>query len=330
MDSMHTHPSMTFHPTAPTVDVSQADGRSCPRWRRVTWQRVAYPVILLALFGLSIWLNVLLTRQKAAAGTVRAELLVLPRGEVVQHLTLGFNQILADILWLKVVQVLGEPEVRASDYEWLSHALDVITTVDPQFVSAYDIGGTALAELAGRVDWSNALLEKGIAANPQVWRLPFQMGFNAFFHQHEYIRAAEYMALAARLPGRPAYVPELAARLYVEGKQPATALQFLDVMAAQTADPAILAVLNRRRGEVIIEGDLDALDRAVERYTKQHGHPPASLQELVRNRLIPSLPAEPFGGTYSYDPDRQRMISSTHPQRMHLHRAPDATLARLP
>lgn len=326
---MPAHPPMTFPSTASAAH-ARGEGNSGSRRRRVPWRVIVSPAILLSLFGLCVWLNVLLTRQIAPAETVRDELVVLPRGEVVRSLALGFNQVVADVLWLKVVQVLGQPNVSVSDYEWLAHALDVITTVDPQFVSAYDIGGTALAELAGRADWSNALLEKGIAANPQVWRLPFQMGFNLFFHQHEYVRAAEYMARAATLPGRPAYVPELAARLYVEAQQPATALQFLNVMAAQTQDHAVLTVLERRRREVMIERDVALLDRAVDLYRTQTGRHPSSLHELVQSRLIPAIPAEPFGGTYLYDLDRERVISSTHPQRMHLYQAPDETLAQLP
>jgi hypothetical protein len=325
MDSMHPHPPIAFESSVSSAEWSA----TAPRHWQVPWGWISF-LSIVVLVSACITLQVLLDAQVDKTIVAREELGQLPRGEVLKPMLLGFDGLGADLLWLNIIQVLGEEEVRASDYEWLAHALDVVTTLDPQYVYAYDIGGVALAELAGRVDWSNALLEKGIAANPQAWRLPFQVGFNAFFHQHDYVRAAEYMALAARLPGRPAYVPELAARLYVEGKQPATALQFLDVMAAQTQDQAVLAVLERRRGEVIIERDVEVLDRAVERYRKRTGRHPSSLHELVRTRLLPSLPVEPFGGSYQYDADRQRVISSTHPQRMHLHRAPGATLARLP
>ncbi|HEX7767888.1 MAG TPA: hypothetical protein VF443_14330 [Nitrospira sp.] len=325
MDTMHPQPSISFDSPVSSVEWSAATSR---QWQ-VPWGVLSF-LCMVGLFSLCATMQVVLNERVDKTLVVREELGQLPRGEVLKPMLLGFDGLGADLLWLNIIQVLGEQEDRASDYEWLAHALDVVTTLDPQYVYAYDIGGVALAELAGRVDWSNALLEKGIVANPQAWRLPFQVGFNAFFHQHDYVRAAEYMALAARLPGRPAYVPELAARLYVEGKQPATALQFLDVMAAQTQDQAVLAVLERRRGEVIIERDVEVLDGAVNRYTKRTGHPPSSLHELVKTRLLPSIPAEPFGGSYQYDVNRQRVISSTHPQRMHLHRAPDATLARLP
>lgn len=329
MESIHPHSSMSFDAPASSVEWATEKPLKAER-RRVRWQGLAAPLAGLLLLGLCVGLQGLLSQRMDKAAMVREELRHLPRGEVLKPMMLGYGHLAADVLWLNILQVLGEREVHASDYEWLSHALDVVTTLDPHYVYAYDVGGVVLAELAGRVDWSNALLEKGLAANPDAWRLPFQLGFNAFFHQQDYVQAADYMARAARLPGRPAYVPELAARLYVEGKQPVLALHFLDVMIAQTQDVSVLAVLERRKAEVIIERDLEVLDRAVQGFVQRMGHLPASVQELVRAGLLVSIPVEPFGGTYVIDPAHQSATSSTRPQRMHLHRAPDGAIARLP
>lgn len=329
MESIHPHSSMSFDATASSVEW-RAEKPHAVEQRRIRWPGLVAPLAAVLLLGICVGLNVLLTQRLDTTAMVREDLRQLPRGEVLKPMMLGYGHLAADVLWLNILQVLGESEVRASDYEWLSHALDVVTTLDSHYVYAYDVGSVVLAELAGRVDWSNALLEKGLAANPDAWRLPFQLGFNAFFHQHDYLRAADYMARAARLPGRPAYVPELAARLYVEGKEPALALHFLNVMMAQTQDVSVLAVLERRKAEVIIERDLEGLERAVQRFVQQVGRPPASLNELVRAGLLAFIPAEPFGGTYVFDPNRQGVVSSTHLQRMHLHRAPDAAITHLP
>jgi hypothetical protein len=110
------------------------------------------------------------------------QLRLLPKGEILRPTLLGFYHLGADVLWLRVVQVLGDRVVRDKDYEWLYHALDVITTLDPRYEYAYEAGGTVLAELALRVDLSNRLLEKGVGPNPDSWRIPFRLGFNHFFH----------------------------------------------------------------------------------------------------------------------------------------------------
>jgi hypothetical protein len=264
-----------------------------------------------------------------AMADARMQLRLLPNGALVKPMVLGYHHVAADLLWLNIVQVLGERDVRQADYEWLFHALGVATTLDPHYVYAYDVGGVVLAELAERVDWSNALLEKGMAANPGAWRLPFQLGFNAFFHQQDYVRAADYLAVAARLPGRPAYVPELAARLYVEGKQPALALDFLDVMERQTVDVHVLAVLERRKAEVRLERDLTMLEDAAQRYTVRMGHRPSTLDALIHAGDLMALPVEPFGGAYRLGLEHGTVVSTTHPSRLRLHHAPDGSITSL-
>ena len=297
-------------------------------WPRVSW-RAALALTAALLLLISIGLRWHFAQSHDEMADTRGQLRLLPNGDLVKPMLLGYHHVTADLLWLNIVQVLGEREVHRADYEWLSHALGVVTTLDPHYTYAYDVGGVVLAELAGRVDWSNAMLEKGVAANPGAWRLSFQLGFNAFFHQQDYVRAAEYMAVAARLPGRPAYVPELAARLYIEGKQPALALDFLDVMERQTDDVQVLARLQRRKAEVILERDLVLLEEAVLRYTDRTGQRPQTFEALVQTGDLIAIPPEPFGGTYRLDAERGTVVSTMHPNRLRLYHAPDASFATL-
>jgi len=238
---------------------------------------------------------------------------------------MGFHHLVADLIWLNIVQVLGEQVITEQDYEWLHHALDVVVTLDPQYSYVYDAGGTVLAELAHRVDWSNRLLEKGVEANPAVWRIPFVLGFNYFFHLHDYVRAGEYMGRAARIPGRPLYVDTLAARLYVEGGSPSLALSYLESMIEQTTDPVLQKIYTERHKEVLIDRDLRILDQAVVRYREAVGATPQDLSDLEKKGFLRTIPDEPFGGKYRIDVRSGKVISSTHPERLRLHRHDDAT-----
>ena len=85
----------------------------------------------------------------------------LPNGQYLKPASLGYQHFVSRLLWLQLIQVLGKKRNTADEYEWIYHALDVITTLDPQYSYAYEVGGTVLTELAHRVDLSNRILRKG-------------------------------------------------------------------------------------------------------------------------------------------------------------------------
>ena len=244
------------------------------------------------------------------------ELGLLLQGAHLRPFLLGYQHLGADALWLRLIQVLGKRKTTPQDYQWLYHAMDVITDLDPQYDYVYQVGGITLAELAHRVDLSNRLLEKGLAANPGVWQIPFYLGFNHFFHLHNPAQAAEYMLRASKLPGRPPYLPLLATRLSAEAGNPEVALNFLAEMERQTYDFQIKERLDTRMKELVVERDVQMLQTAVNRYTKMTNHPPRHLGQLVSAGILSALPQEPFGGEYRYNAKSGEIVSSTHPERL--------------
>lgn len=283
------------------------------------WSRVAMGVALGCAVGA---VGVTHSALDQRGGDQRVEgLRFLPSGDYLKPVLLGYHHVVADVLWLRMIQVIGERTVSAKDYEWLSRGLDVVTTLDPHYDYAYQVGGVVLAELADRADLSNRLLEKGLAANPTVWQIPFYLGYNHFFYLHEYARAAEYMAQASRVPGRPDYLPPLAARLYAQAGSPETALEFLDMMWRQTENQAVRASLEWRMKEVTIERDIRILEEAVARFRQRTGRSPTTVTELTQNGLVPAIPPEPFGGVYRLHPETGAVTSSTHPERLRVYRS---------
>jgi hypothetical protein len=248
------------------------------------------------------------------------ELAQLPRGEYLKPMLLGYQHVGADLLWLQLLQVLGKKKTTVGEYEWIYHALDVITTLDPQYDYAYYVGGVVLTNLANRTDLSNQLLEKGFAANPTVWSLPFLLGYNHYFILGDAARGAEYMAAAAKLPGGPSYLPRLASRMYAEANNPEVALQLLKALWHQTQDQEMRDVLENRAKEIIIERDIQELEAARDAYHKRHGRLPKALNDLVMSGDVRQIPDEPFGGTYNLDVQTGAVSSSSHPKRLKVFR----------
>jgi hypothetical protein len=273
-------------------------------------------LVLAGMVSLQRELDRRLDRTMIQAEQLRA----LPPAKYLKPSLLGYHHLGADLLWLRLVQIVGKRSNTAQEYEWLYHALDVITDMDPQYDYAYQVGGIVLTHLAQRIDLSNMLLMKGLEPNPTVWQIPFYIGFNYYFYLHDPGHAADYIARASRLPGPPPFMALLATQLYAEAGSPDTALNFLMAIRSQAPEGEIKEQLETRIMEVTIERDIRALEEGVSSYREREGHVPHTLRDLLRAGDISALPPEPFGGEYRLDSTTGTITSSTHPERLHVYR----------
>ncbi|MBK9306407.1 MAG: hypothetical protein IPM58_04785 [Nitrospira sp.] len=280
----------------------------------------AVTLITLIFLALVIFLQRNLDLRIDAHAAKIEELAQLPRGEYLKPALLGYHHVGADVLWLRLLQVLGKKNNTADEYEWLYHALDVVTTLDPQYAYAYYVGGVVLNNYANRVDLSNRLLEKGHRANPGEWNLPFLLGHNHYFVLGDATKGADYISTAARTSGAPDFLPGLATRMHAEAGNPEVALQFLEALWRENPDLVVREQLETRAKEVIIERDLRTLERAIKHYRTQHGMVPRTLTDLISTGYLSHIPEEPFGGSYDLNAKTGHVTSSTHSTRLKVFR----------
>jgi hypothetical protein len=238
---------------------------------------------------------------------------------VLKRVSLGYDQLVADFIWIRLIQVFGDHTVADVEYDWIFRALDVVTTLDPQFVEAYEAGGLVLTVMADHVDQSNLILEKGITADLGEWKIPFLLGFNYFNFLRDYQKAALYLELATEHPGHPKWLPLLVARLHVQANAPEVALEFLVRVYENTHDAGLRQQLEIRMKEVLVERDLVLLEQAISRYENRFGELPDTLDRLVEKRIITQIPPDPFGGAYEFDSASGAVMSTTRPDRMHVY-----------
>ena len=213
----------------------------------------------------------------------------------------GFRNVLADVAWLDAVQLAGNLKMTRGDYDHLFELLNVEANFDPKFDIPYLLGGLVLGESPDHAQKALKVFERGKAQYPADWRFPFYMGFTDYFSLGDAVAGGRAMAEAARLPGSPAYLPGLASRMLSEAREPQVALAMLATIVRQESDPARRAVLERRIREVTVERDLQALERAVEKYREKTGAVPRYLPDLVRAGILEGIPPEPNGGSYVID-----------------------------
>jgi hypothetical protein len=215
----------------------------------------------------------------------------------------GFRNFLADLQWMDAVQVAGSRRMSRTDYDRLDVLVRTVNNFDPKFVVPYLLGGLVLGDSSRHVPEALRTLERGGRNFPGDWRFPFYIGYTQYFSLGNPADGGRAIEAAARIPGSPPYLPFLAARMLSEGRKPETALVFLEEMLKQEADPARRVVLQRRLLEVIVERDIQGLERAVETYRSRSGDLPGDLYELVPAGLLREVPAEPHGGRYLLNPD---------------------------
>lgn len=290
--------------------------------RPVTWNLTGWLLagsLLLALGGAAIGLLTVVERQRPAK--VRAaELSYLPNGEYLKMAVLGYRQLAADIIWLQAVQHFGNRKATTEGYLWAYHAADVVTDLDPKFVAVYQAAGAILGVWAGRPQESIALLTKGMRHNPEVWQLPFFVGYDYFYELHDPVRAAQYFRIASELPGSPAYLPKLAARMTVEAGDPDAALEFLQRLSPQLQDERLRESLAQRMKEVMVEKDIRYLEEGVRRFKARYGKLPVRLEDLVIRGIISQIPKEPLGGVYKLNAADGSVTSTGSRERLRAYR----------
>lgn len=275
-------------------------------------------VMLVGAFSLAIAVLTLIEdlRQSTAKSL---SLAYLPNGQTLKVAALGYSQVVADMLWIRVLPILGEREASVQDYRAAYRSVDVLTDLDPRFAYAYQVAGSILGIWSPLVDESIALLRKGIRHNPDVWQLPFYVGYLYAFERNDPQKAAHFLRMAALIPGAPEYVPKLAARMTVDAGNPVLGLEFLDRLLARVDNPRLREGLERRRREVVTVVQIGLLESAVQRYQHRFGKAPPNLQALVEVGMVPRIPKDSLGGTFVLNIDGS--VTNSHlPKGLKLYR----------
>jgi tetratricopeptide (TPR) repeat protein len=174
-------------------------------------------------------LSLALERRAAPSGGGAGAPPILPRASVLRPLLLGFHPLAADLYWLRTIQYFGA-HIRTDEQVPHLHGLvDLVTSLDPHFIDAYQLGGLLLA-IAKRFPEAVAIYEKGIAANPERWELPHDLGRLYFLDLKDEAQALRWWEVTDRLPGRPHYVPRFMARLYAKTGSLQTAFELWKAM----------------------------------------------------------------------------------------------------
>jgi tetratricopeptide (TPR) repeat protein len=229
--------------------------------------------------------------------------LLLQSGSLVKKLSLEYAPLMGAIYWTRAVQYYGEKhQLHAPGLDLLWPLLDITTTLDPNLLVAYRFGSIFLSDAAprgaGRPDLAAKLLERGIQANPEEWRLYQDLGNVYYFDAKDYPKAAAAFEEGSKNPKAPIWMKVLAAKIAGEGRSLDTSYFLWRQVYETTTDEDIRKNAESHLRSLKVDLDLLELDRLLDEYEKQTGKRAKRISELVEAGLVKRVPIDSKGFPY--------------------------------
>ncbi len=275
-------------------------------------------LVLLPLGFAGVWqLQHGIDGQRAAVHQERDEV-VLRSGKLVKAMSLEYAPLMADIYWTRVVQYYGDKHARHDpNFELLWPLLDLTTTLDPNLLVAYRFGSTFLSEPAprgaGQPELGVELLERGIKANPEYWRLYQDLGFIYYFELKDYTKASAAFAEGSKNPGALIWMKIMAAKIAAEGESLSTSVFLWNEVYETAKDPLVKDNALKHLQMLRAEEDRKQLDGLADEFQKRTGRRPTRVVELVQAGLLQRLPVDPMGYPYVFGPDGKAALNLNSP-----------------
>jgi tetratricopeptide (TPR) repeat protein len=228
-------------------------------------------------------------------------------------MSLGFNGLAADWYWMCSLQYAGKKlfdtrgdisldDLTGLNMKLLAPLLDTATTLDPQFIQPYEYAAVVLPAID--VQQAIRLTQKGIDANPNVWQLYHHLGY-IYWRQGQYGIAAQTYGRGAQIPGAPAWMQAMKAKLISEGGSRSTAREIYTRMYEQAGEEHVRQMAQKQLMRLESLDQQDALRKLFAAYKTRYGKCPDSWRELepvFRTLRIPvdqsGAPVDPSGAPY--------------------------------
>src|SRR5581483_4849470 len=185
---------------------------------------VASAVLALSLASSAFLVH---TVDQLRDSTSPQEMLYVSSPKLLKRLSLGYEGLLADIYWTRVVQYFGGTHSRGGGtYKLLWPLLNTTTQLDPHLIPAYEFGGMFLSAKppngAGSPEEAIELVRHGIRNNPGDWHLYYDLAF-IYYDLKDYRNSADAFLHGSQLPDAHPFLKLMAAQMAERGGDLATA-----------------------------------------------------------------------------------------------------------
>lgn len=221
------------------------------------------------------------------------------QGAKLKGFSFGLEGLIADWYWMQSLQYIGKKVVDSREDINLENLnslnprllypyLDNATDLDPHFMAVYSYGAVVLPA----IDPTQAIkiAEKGIANNPNEWRLYQQLGY-IYWRLENYEKAAEIYAEGSRIEGAPPFIKMMSAKMKSEGGSREIAREIYTQMLEESDDKQAKDVAALRLLELDSLDERDAIRSALQNFKEKSGRCANNLQEILSLLKSVRLPA---------------------------------------
>lgn len=191
-------------------------------------------------------------------------LLFFPNAKALHVYALGYENAMADLLWMRTLAYFGGHYESDKNYRYLAHMLDIITQLNPHHRSAYYMAATVLPWVAGEVEASERLLIRAMVHMPEEGEWSYRLGLVRYLFDDDKVTAGHWLARAIAH----GYINRMSAALAAKLKSAAGGLQaahaFLIEAIRRTSDRRTRAYLAEQLAKVDTERILRRLERRVD------------------------------------------------------------------
>ncbi len=222
------------------------------------------------------------------------------QGEKLKGFAFGFEGLLADWYWMRSLQYIGNKVVNSDEEtinlddlrplnpKLLYPLLDNAATLDPQFVEVYSYGAVILPAI--NPTQAIKITEKGIANNPDNWRLYQHLGY-IYWKLNKYQKASEVYEKGSKLKDAPPFMKLMAAKMNSDGGSRETARQIYQQMFNEAQDSQTKENAKIRLLEVDSLNEREAIQKVLLQFKEKAGRCAKNWREifpLLQNVKLPN------------------------------------------
>ena len=271
--------------SAPAPEGSGSERRRVARRERAHDAALVLLIVagLASAFVLSRWLD---ARRPAEDPFAAYENLYITP-ETARRMSLAFNGLAADWYWLRSLQYVGRKvgayqgdftldDMSPLGIRSLGALLEHSTTLDPQFMAAYEFGAVVLPAIDR--DAAIRLIEHGIRENPAEWRLYHHLGY-IHWQAGRFAEASGAYQAGAQVAGAPAWMGAMAAQMQAQGGSHQVAREMYLRMYQEAADEQVRRLAALRLAQLDSLAERERIRGALSEFRSRAGRCPASWRE---------------------------------------------------